>query len=156
MNYMKVHGLLLLNIFNSMYGTHTARITPYWEDAGVLFLNVADKVCYGRLYGRKYSKYFTRLFMLFLCEKTFSLTSSLANAIPIFYANNWTFGGKIYWVMYALKGRELFIEQRCLKAVAKLSKTNPLLKKKNQNWRKFIQNLWLLKSMNQGKKYIFF
>lgn len=44
MNYMKVHGLLLLNIFNSMYGMYAARIIPYWEDTGVLFLNVSDKV----------------------------------------------------------------------------------------------------------------
>jgi len=33
MNYMKVHGLLLLNTFNSMYSMYAARITPHWEDA---------------------------------------------------------------------------------------------------------------------------
>lgn len=42
---MKVHGLLLLNTFNSMCSMFAARKTPHWEDRGVLFLNVADKVC---------------------------------------------------------------------------------------------------------------
>lgn len=70
MNYMKVHGLLLLNIFNSMYGMYAARIIPYWEDTGVLFLNVSDKV-YVVMEEEKCSKYFRRLFTLFLSGNTF-------------------------------------------------------------------------------------
>lgn len=44
MNYVKVHGLLLLNIFNSMCSMYGARIIPHLEGTGVLFLNVSDKV----------------------------------------------------------------------------------------------------------------
>lgn len=39
---MKVHGLLLLNTFNSMCSVFAARITPHWEDSFVP--NVSDKV----------------------------------------------------------------------------------------------------------------
>lgn len=56
MNYMKVHGLLLLNTFNSMCSVFAARITPHWEDTGVLFLNVSDKV-YVVMEEEKYGKY---------------------------------------------------------------------------------------------------
>lgn len=60
----------------------------------------------------------------------------------------------IGWCMHWKEGNCL-LNKDVLKLLQNLAKTNPLLKKKNQNWRKFIQNLWLLKSMNQGKIYIF-
>lgn len=70
MNYVKVHDLLLLSVFNSTYSMYGARIIPHREGAGVLFLNVSDKV-YVIMEEEKCSKYSRRLFMLFLSGNTF-------------------------------------------------------------------------------------
>lgn len=53
-----------------MYSMYAAWIIPHWEDAGVVFLNVSDKV-YVVMEEEKCSKYFRRLFVLFLSGDTF-------------------------------------------------------------------------------------